>query len=462
MVYPFESAVYNLKVGDVSMPVRTDFGYHLIRVTNRLQALGKVQLAHIMLAFPANATLDDSLKVADSANIAYQQIMSGTDFGAVAKKFSDDKSTSDKGGVLPWFGVNRLLPEFIENIDKLKEKDDCSEPFQTAYGWHIIKLVDRKTSGKFDDEKEEIKQRIPKNDRSSEVVRSFVNKARNNFGFTLNQPALDEMNTIVTDSIFAASWKVPADRDLSKTICVLGTKKYIQADFAAFLVTAQRKTTKHDMAAYLRYQFNEFLNQNVIRYADSQLENEYPEFKALIGEYHDGILLFDLTDRKVWTKAVKDTAGLDKFYDANKTKYMWDQRLDASLFTLKDAKAGKKLVKMLRKGTADEAILASLNKDSIPAVSLDRKKFVKGDNRDVDAIEWKKGVYGPFPAENDWNLYIRVNSIVEPEPKLFAEIKGLITADYQNYLEKQWIGELRAKYPFSYDKDVFNSIFSSN
>ncbi|MBK7029207.1 MAG: peptidylprolyl isomerase [Bacteroidales bacterium] len=149
MVYPFENAAYKCKIGEVTQPVRTDYGYHLIKVTDKLPAMGKVQIAHIMMVFPKKASVDDSLKVADSANMAYKLLQSGTEFATVVKQFTDDKSTADKGGVLPWFGVNRMLPEFIQAISKLRKNGDFTEPFQTDYGWHILKLNDRKPIPEF-------------------------------------------------------------------------------------------------------------------------------------------------------------------------------------------------------------------------------------------------------------------------------------------------------------------------
>lgn len=460
MVYPFEEAVYNAKVGEVTMPVRTDFGYHLIKVTAKTPAIGKVQLAHIMLIYPAKATLDDSLKVADSANLAYKLLQSGGDFGDVAKKFSDDASTANKGGVLPWFGVNRLLPDFTINIQKMKEKGDYSEPFQTIYGWHIIKLIDRKPIGSFEEEKEDIKQRIPRSDRNTDIQNTFISKTKANYGFTQNLQALDELTKTVTDSIFTASWKVEEANGLNNNLFTIGTKTYTQDDFAKYLAKIQHREQKRDIPAYVYQQYNTFVNDAVNKYADSQLEAENPDFKALISEYHDGILLFDLTDKKVWSKAVKDTVGLEQFYEKNKNNYMWDTRLDASIVTVKDPSIVKSLKKLLKKGATDEQILARFNQDSIQKVTVEHKKFAKGDNVNIDALEWKPGITDLIPMADTTNAIIVMHSVVAPEPKLLNEIRGAMTADYQNFLEKEWISELRQKYPVIVNREVFNSILT--
>jgi len=460
MVYPFESAAYNAKLNEVTMPVRTDFGYHLIKVTEKKPAIGKVQLAHIILVYPAKGSLDDSLKVADSANLAYKMLQSGSDFGDVAKKFSDDLSTAGKGGVLPWFGVNRLLPDFTINVQKMNRKGDYSEPFQTSYGWHILKLVDRKPVGTFEEEKDDLKQKVSRSDRNNTVQSSFIAKTKGNYGFTENLPALSELTKTVTDSIFEASWKLEQAAGLEKNLFTIGTKTYTQADFAKHLATTQRRGQKGDITAYVQQQFTTFTNDAVIKYADSQLENEKPDFKALISEYHDGILLFDLTDKKVWSKAVKDTLGLQQFYEENKNNYMWETRLDASILTVKDPSIIKSLNKLLKKGATDEQILAKYNHDSIQKVTIEHKKFLKGENMNLQNVEWKAGISEIIPLADNENAIVVVHSVVAPEPKLLSEVRGAMTADYQNYLEKQWIAELRAKYPVSVNRDVFNSILN--
>jgi len=460
MVYPFEEAVYNSKVGEVTMPVRTDFGYHLIKVTAKTPAIGKVQLAHIMLVYTANASLDDSLKVADSANLAYKLLQSGRDFGEVAKMFSDDASTSEKGGLLPWFGVSRLLPDFTVNIQKLKQKGDYSEPFQTMYGWHIIKLADSKPIGSFDDVKEDLKQRTSRSDRNTDIQSTFIVKTKARYGFTQNPAALDELTKTVTDSIFTASWKIEQAAGLDKNLFTIGTKTYTQEDFAKYLVANQNRVQKRDIPAYVNLQYSTFVNDAVNKYADSQLEAENPDFKALISEYHDGILLFDLTDQKVWSKAVKDTVGLEQFYEKNKNNYMWETRLDASIITIKDPSITKSLKKLVKKETADEQILAKFNHDSIQKVTIDHKKFLKGDNAILDGIEWKPGTSELIPLADTANVLVVVHKVVAPEPKLLDEIRGAMTADYQNYLEAEWIRELRAKYPVIVNREVFNSILT--
>jgi peptidyl-prolyl cis-trans isomerase SurA len=202
----------------------------------------------------------------------------------------------------------------------------------------------------------------------------------------------------------------------------------------------------------------------VINLEDSKLEDKYPEFKMLMKEYRDGILLFELTDQKVWSKAIKDTAGLEAFYEANKNNYLWDERLDASIYTCKDAataKAAHKLAKVQeKKKYTDKDILAKINTDSIPVLKINSKYFLKKENSLIDNVPWEKTITADQTIDSSI-VFVVVRGIIPPTPKTLKEAKGIITADYQNYLEKQWIEALRKKYSVVVNKDVFESLIKN-
>lgn len=458
MVYPFEQTAYNTKEGEMSMPVRSDYGYHLIKVLAKKPAMGKVQIAHILLLFPPKATAADSVKMADSAQMVYELLRNGGDFAALAKQYSGDKSTSDKGGVLPWFGVNRMIPQFIDAIRELKTTGDYSAPFISDFGWHIIKLVDRKPVGSPEDERNDIKQKVTKSDRTVVSQQSFIDKAKKEFGFTENIAAADKVSSVVDASVFAGKWAVPANASLNETLFTIGDKSYSQADLANYIAAHQRQGDTLHIPTFVQAQYKLFRDEKCQAYADSQLENKYPDFRALMREYHDGILLFDLTDKKVWSKAIKDTTGLQNFYNENKNNYLWDDRADVTTYTYDDPKTTKLLKKYAKKGLSFEQILPKFNHDTVEVISAVRKKCLKGENTVVDSLGWKKGIYPGLKNTDGKQLFIVINDIVVKEPKQLNEAKGIITADYQNFLEQEWIKELRKKYPYSVHQDVLKSI----
>jgi len=238
----------------------------------------------------------------------------------------------------------------------------------------------------------------------------------------------------------------------------LANKTYTQKDFADYLDKNQLNRAKEDSTAYLASMYNKFVEKSIMDYEDSRLEAKYPEFRALMKEYRDGILLFGLTDDMVWSKAVKDTVGLQAYYEANKNNYLWDQRVSADIFTCTNAKIAKSVRKMINSGKySDAQILEKANKTSQLNLSIVSGKYLKKDNALIDSIPWKAGLTSDIVKENSI-IIVRINKVIDKEPKTLAEARGLITSDYQTYLEKEWITALKKKYPVEINKDVFSTI----
>ena len=296
-----------------------------------------------------------------------------------------------------------------------------------------------------------------KDNRGDQTRQIVLARIRAEYGVTENQEARKDFYTAVTDSIFFGKWKASQAKDLTKMIFKVGNLTIRQKDFADFLATNQRKQEKQNIPAYVDKMYNDFMDESLLKWEDSQLEQKYPEFKALMTEYRDGILLFDLTDQKVWSKAVKDTVGLKDFYLKNKASYMWDTRLDAGIFTVKDAKTVQKVKNFVKSGLTDADLLKEVNTDSLKILTIESAKFSKKDNKLIDSIPWVPGFSGDIRNSSS-TVFVYVRKILKPAVKELNEARGLITADYQNYLEKEWITALRAKYPVDVKKDVLAKI----
>jgi len=472
MVYPFETGAYRTQPGKISDIVRTDFGYHIINVTDKRSALGKAQVAHIFFQIPPKASHSDSLRIQARADSVYQLLANGADFSKLAKTLSDDKGSAMHDGVLPWFTCNRLVPEFVEVVYPLKN-GEIAKPVLTSYGWHIIKMIDRKPVASFDEVYNDLIQRIEKDMRYNLCKQSLINKLKTEYQLSHYPKALSDFYNLVDDSIFVGKWQMPPAKKLKKQLFRFDDKKYSQADFAQYLYKNQKKQPAKDKITYVNNMYKAYVDQEILAYEDAILETKYPEFGLLMKEYHDGILLFEITQKKVWDKAIRDTTGLQQYYEKIKQNYMWPQRKEATVVMIKniaDAQTAKQLAKQITEwiNLADmttETIKDKILQDSMLLVDINREKFLDGDNPMVDRLhkpgEMTQDVSPDESGKFNLNLVI-LHRILDPEPKDLADIRGHITAEYQNYLENEWLKELRSKYPVEVDHKIFETICARN
>ncbi len=458
MVYPFETAAYNTQVGQVSKPIRTDYGFHVINVTDRIPALGDFVVAHLFLGIPKGANAADSAKVKSKIDSLYTQLKAGAKFEDLVKIYSEDKGSSSKGGVLPKRGVNRLMPEFIAAIANIPNVGDFSVPVLTpGYGWHIVKLVERKPIGTFDEEKVDLKQRVMKDSRAQQITDAVLARLKNEYNFSENLKARDDFYTLVTDSIFFGKWDPSKALEKNQLMFKIGTSTSTQREFARYLASKQKKGDKKDIQLYVNVMYEDFVNETVLNYENGFLETKYPDFRALMKEYRDGILLFDLTDQKVWAKAIKDTSGLQEFYQKSKKNYMWGPRAEASIYTLKNPALSQKVRNFIKSGLKDDDILKEVNSDSAKVLTIESGKYSRKDNSLIDTVAFATGISKDIAVKGGI-VIVNIRRILSPEPKSLNEARGLITADYQNFLEKEWIGSLKAKYTVVVNREVLAKI----
>lgn len=457
MVYPFENGAYNTPVGGVSNPVRSDFGYHLIKVTQRIPTQGSIEAAHLFLQMPDSASAQDSARLSAEAQALYARIIAGEDYDELVKEYSDDKGSASRGGLLPQFTVNRMVPEFIEAISKIDEPGSISKPVLTSYGWHIIKLISKSGLKPFDELKEELQKRLEKDQRAQKSRDVVLQEIRKEYGYTEHRKALQKIFEIADSSLYKGEWKVPEGEKLTKPVITLGNANYTQQEFAEYIEKKQMPASGENINEYINKLFDEFSDEKCRAYEDARLEEKYPEFKAVVREYRDGILLFELTNEKIWSFAGKDTVGLKDFHDRHRNDYMWDTRLDVSKVTILDETIADSVRLLTMNGKTDEEIIEAINTGGREYVRIERRKYQKGDNEMVDSIKWKKGVYDNL-SEKGRAVILIVHAQTPPEPKTFNEARGLIIAGYQEELERNWIEELKAKYPVVVHEDVLTTL----
>jgi len=456
MVYPFETAAYTTPLGKVSLPVRTDFGYHLVKVTQVKPAIGEVLASHILFSFEGVPSHADSVAVKAKIDSIYAKLNRGEDFALLARNFSDDRITAPKGGLLPWFGSNKMVPEIIDAVGDLKP-GQYSQPFMSSYGWHILKVIERKPLGSYTDIKEVLRQKVSKGDRLDAVNQAFIFKLKKKYNYKADLKTLDKVTESLNDSIFAGKWRVRDPKKLNKFLFSFDRLFFTQLDLANYIAKYQGPRKKIDYKQYVTVRFNSFVEKELLDFEDSNLETKYPEFKELVKEYHDGLLVYALTDKNVWSKAETDTIGLKLFYEQNKNKYMWDPRLDASVYTVFNSANIEKVRTMILKGVSEEEILKSYNSDTTKVVTIEHRMYLRGESPVIDLIDWKEGLSRNVDTDGT-SMFVMVHKVLPPMPKALKEIRGFVVAEYQNFLEKSWMSELRQKYACTINKEVLGSI----
>jgi len=469
MVYPFETAAYNTKVGEISEPVRTRFGYHIIYVKDRRPARGEVRVSHIMVK--SNEEMPDDAREAAKARIyeIYERLKQGESFDELANEYSEDQATASKGGRLPWFGTGRMVSSFEDEAFALQHDGDISEPVQTPYGWHILRRDEYKGIGSLDEERNGIKKRIERDSRGLQGRTSLLKKLKEEYAITYNTKNKAAADKLVNSDYLTAGWKFESDKPLDAPVLTITdnvyskrTEAYTQRNYLEYLQRTQRpRGEKELLSKVLNDQWDAFVNAMLIQFEDENLEYKYPEFKALMQEYHDGILLFDLMDQKVWSKAVKDSAGLEQYYEDHKQDFMWGERVDASVYICANDDIKKQTLKMAKKrekkGYTDNDILTAVNTSNPLNLSIRSGLYARGEDENIDAAPWETGIH-EVNTGSDKKVLVQIYKVLEPQPKSLSEARGLVTSAYQNYLEEQWIQELREKYSFEVNQEVFQSI----
>jgi len=462
MVYPFENGAYQTEKGKLSWPVRTRFGYHLIKVNDIRPARGNVRVSHIMIMTPEG--MNDELRTDAKKRIhmLYDSIQSGMDFAEIARKYSEDGGSAARGGELPWFGTGRMVAPFEDASFALANIEDISEPIQTSFGWHIIKLLEQKKFDDFETVQADLRANVTKSDRNAYSKKALVERIKRNNNFTENRESLYPFYTIVDTSIFYRNWDVSKAAGLNEVLFTIGDRSVTQQDFASYLAEKQA-ATKKNIQVLVDNHYEKFIEVEVLQYEEDQLPGKYPEFKHLIQEYHDGILLFDLTDQMVWSKAVEDSIGMEAYYADNRSNYMWEKRLDATLFTSRDAEvaafARDLLSKKKRKRPSPEAVqsLAFAEFSDSSCLSFEINKYEMGDHPLVEKMDWNDPMSDNMDEEGKV-IFLVKNKVLKPEPKMLDECRGIVTADYQNHLETDWIEELRVKYTVQVNREMLSEI----
>ena len=462
MVYPFETAVYTTEVGKVSDIVKTQYGYHLVKVNDKRPSVGEVKVSHIMFKFPKTVNEETISKIKRKAEEVHKKIISGENFAVLADRYSEDRSTAVKGGSLPWFGINKMAKEFEEAAFSLVNIGDFTDPFKTEYGWHIVILNDRKIIGSLEDHKEEIKNKIEKGSRSLLSEIALLKRIKSDYKFKEHQYNSYRKNKVkesinleklLTASLNSEDVKryTNDDRELFSLDRII----YTQEDFKDFILEYQESGIDFEMI------YQRFVDFTCLEYEESKLDDKYPEYKRLLNEFRDGILLFDLTSKMVWNKAMQDTIGLQNYFNENRENYVWKDRVESNIYTCSNYKVVNKLKFLIWKKNKGmitiQEIQESINTNSPLNLQVTSGKYSNGDNKYIDQVEWIEGIT-EFPKESDEIVIVEITDFIPSSYKELHESKGKVISDYQSFLEEQWLLDLRNKYVVNINKQVLESV----
>ena len=473
--YGLETAAYNTPKGSISGIVRSPLGYHILRVNDRRRAVGEVKASHILVRIKKEFTQGQK----DTAKARIDQLytrLSQEKFEDVAMKYSDDKITSSKGGDVGRFGINKFETAFEDAAFSLSKNGDYSNPFLSSLGWHIIKRVERFDIPAYEEIKSEYTGRVKRDSRFERAQEAFVVKVKAENNYTENTANKEAFAKTLTKEFLTYQWKPEISGvDKEKPLFSIGNKNHNTGELVTFLERSAsargRRGENAEIPVVFDELFSKFVQQKALEFEEGLLDKKYPEFKSLMREYEEGILLFEATKRMVWDKASEDSTGLKGFYADNKTRYMWGERVRTIKYNInsEDPKVIEKVHALAAKNDP-KRVIEKMNpkkaKDEkgadIPMlVTYEEALVERGKNPAIDAVKWEKGVRGADTKSGAITSFSQVQEVVAPTPKTLKEARGYVVAEYQDFLEKKWLTDLKATYPIHVDEAVFNGLIGS-
>jgi len=456
--YELETAAWNTPKGKVSDIVRSPYGWHLLRVTDSRPAYGQVQTAQILIRDKS----ETGKKLADSL---FAALRTGAQFDDLVKRFSEDNASKTQSGIIGWVTINKYSTEFETAVFSLKKDGDISAPFQSSAGWHILKRVKAQINPTFTEVKAELTDKIKKDSRFNLVQAALVERIKKEANYTVDAKLRGEILEVwkKDPTFYNAQWtadaKLAADE---RVLFTIGSQKTLIKDYiAASLRFVPERVNMSPMtheAAFDRI-LNKLVVQRALAYEETQLEVKYPDFKALLREYEEGILLFEVKKQLIWDKASADSTGLKAFYDSNPNKYQTKDLANVTTFLINST--DKKQLKTIRKAAqtmkvedlknqfnADKALIFTSNAD-----------VEKGKNAALDKMKWKVGsISANSPAPDNKTSFMKIEKITPARAKTMDEARGFVVADYQEKLEKDLLKELRSRYPAKIDEALLKTL----
>lgn len=461
--YEYENVVYALKRGEASKPIRAKNGWHIFKLMDERKAVGKWKVAQILLSFPPDATAEAKKDFEKRADSIYQLLQNGEDFGKMARWFSDDKVSYSNNGEMAEFGSGKFESSFENEIFKLNRDKEISKPFLTAYGYHIVKRIsqspvpaDKNDMGyQF-----ELKQKVQQDGRINIAKDQFVKEILKQVGFKKTSAITDGELFRYADNVIANPNSETGNGAIypisGKTICTYAKTKLTGKDWLDFIrnYKGSAEMYKGESNAAL---LEKFITSTVMDYYKKNLENYNADFRYQMDEFKDGNVLFEIMERNIWGKASADLNGLQKYYNDNKNKYLWNASANIIVFNASGKIFAEEARTALLNGKDWKTIVEASNNN----VQADSGRFeltqipVTIDSKTANGYVSEIAV---SPVDGNTSFIKLIDQYPANLQRSFEEAKGMIINDYQNILEEKWIVELKNKYPVKINEVVFKSL----
>jgi peptidyl-prolyl cis-trans isomerase SurA len=447
-VYEFEDAAYNSPLGEITKPVRTQFGYHIILPTNKRPSRGELQVAHIFVK--ADPKSEGSIQEAKAKiNQYYTYLQEGQEFGDVAKNYSEDKYTAEREGLIGWYSAGRMVPALANAAYEL-QVDEYSEPFQSPFGFHVLKVIGEKPVRSFEEMKSELESKVRRGTRNNKPEQIVINQLKKENNFTENKEAVNKLIEMLAPAAESNNYDSVLALLTEDAIFTIAGNSYTDYNFVQYLREQGKLPKGKDATMHVAEKYKKYVSFSLKDFEDKNLEEKYPEFKHLVKEYHDGILLFNIMEDKVWNYASEDSVGLEAFFEENRDKYLWDTRADLIIIEYTDSTLTKSIEAYLNSNSSgfnqENINMSVCGKSETDCIELKYRKVEKGQINSVDDLEWYPSEYtSAVKIGEKWTIY-RISEVLDPVHRELNESRGLVIADYQNYLEDKWVEELADKH----------------
>ncbi|MBD5225372.1 MAG: hypothetical protein HDS68_05305 [Bacteroidales bacterium] len=446
----FEEAAYSLPVGGISEVISTPFGWHIIKLNGRRPAQGKVLVEHILKLTQGLSEEEAAAKKAQIDSIA-TLIANGADFEAIATAESEDPGSKRNGGKLNWFGSGQMVPEFEAASFALKN-GEVSKPIKTSYGYHIIKRLDWKGIEPYDEAAPMIKTAMSNDERGQMPATRKLEQLKKKFNSRVNTKNLDAVKAEIRaaggiDSALYSQF-ITRDTPLASTSETEITLSDIMAE-----IPVTQVPDAEGYCTLIENRVNSALDDATLEQERQRLALENPEYRNLLNEYRDGILLFEVADRKVWSKAKQDQDGLNRYFETHRDKYRWEapKYKGFVVFATSDSLMHAAKAFLDLQPIENENLATELRNEFGKDVKIEKVIAAKGENAITDYL----GFGGEMPEpKGKWKFYFGYRDRLIDAPEDAADVRGAVTGDYQTQLEEEWIATLKKKYPAKVKKNV--------